>query len=1318
MHMSGEMEDSHIPGEHLPQLPARLFERLAQLPGYNWDQSIEPFLSTYNHWHVFGFCHSSESDVSTPTTTSSGPSSLGCNSPRNSTRIESRPLFSHHWWRSSLSESSSELSLSRTDHEPVWMRVVAKVSSHVIRLEREFHTIRTVVQTSDPDCNHTLRPINLMRLSSDPGDGGPILVSIFEAPGHKMLGELVTLGPASFAVCGSSDSNGSTLGQNSSLSVFLNFAISACDCLGLLHYGLETIHGEIRGDAFHFNQETGVVKLINIGSGARSFDNVLSKGWSSLSRELGVKNKLQFIAPEQTGRITTEPDCRTDIYALGVLFWTMLVGKPAFTGSDPIEVVQNVLGKKLPPISHERMDIPDAVSAVIQKMTQKAVNERYHTISSVKRDLSQIAQLLADGDGEALKDFQIAQRDVSSFFTLPSRMFGRCSESNKVIGVIEKVCQRQHSALAKAAAQNPSCLYAIGSNSPLSEGRVNSFEIASGSSDSGSFNIASRTNSAPKFRRNGRCEVITVSGAAGIGKTDLLNRTQPAIRKLGYIAIAHLDRARRVPFEPFVKILASLLRQIFSERDVTTDYHNSVRAALRPIWPTLHRLLNLPEHLISAGGKDRPSSPKISSAQQNPREWGRAEPFKRVGLPGLDHGQTSVDFFLANAASNNMRLMETFLDILRTLSQFKLICVCIDDLHYADDETLELIMNIVKAKLACVLILTSRKDELTSDPIKTLFETEGPNITKIVPSPLVEEDIMQFVAATVHQDPNPALTQLAAFIQEKSLGNPYYVRMMLETCYSKKYIWYSWKNARWEFDLDRIFSEFEVPAYGEGLGIAFITRRLQETPSAARSILVWASLLGSPFSISLVQRLLTREFPYSSDSDETVDLSSPQIVDRYIVGLQYLVQAYIIIPGDTDGEFRFVLQSIIPCTQFLTNLDSFANDRLAQASAHLKECRNVENMHFIISQTMMKYFHDGRSRYAMARHIALASRIIKSRVVHKLDYRKILWDAAQTASQSGARPSALWYFRHCLGLLQDNPWDDSGTDVYYDETLRLHVATAEMLWSQGHNREALRVLDEVFDHGKTAVCKSRAWIVKAKIYAQAGNHLQAMNSLLTCLEELGVHLREPTTYDQCDAAYSRLKAYLDKADLEEVVHKPVSKDITMITIGTVMLEAMAVTHLADALTFYRMAIEMMNLHLFKGGFVQISIGFSHLAMISFSRFNDLELAARLSDTAASLLEHGLEAWTQNRGYTVHIFYIGHLRVPVSSTLLALEASLEAAFSMGDPYITLITLSSMAMTRLYLGHDMSQVEAFCNESPEDIHDWVDDTRGGASLIAVR
>ncbi|PYI15478.1 hypothetical protein BO99DRAFT_249898 [Aspergillus violaceofuscus CBS 115571] len=1366
------MDDSHILGDDLPLPPARLFERLAQLPGYTWDQSVEPFHSTYNHWHVFGLRHAVESDVSTPAATSSGPSSLA----RNSPRTESRPPFRHHW-RSSLSESSSELSLSRIDHEPIWIPVVARVSSHVVRLEREFHMLRSIVQTSDPDCNHTIRPIDLIRLPPDPGDSGTLLVALFESPGPNMLREMVAFGPAWFAVGGRTDSNEPTPGEQVSLSVFLDFAIGACDCLELLHYGLKTVHGEIRGDAFHFNWEARSVKLTNTGNGARSFDNILSEGWSSLSRELGVKNKLQFIAPEQTGRMPTEPDSRTDIYALGVLFWTMLVGKPAFTGSDPVEVVQNVLGKKLVPVSAKRMDVPDAVSAVIQKMTQKAVNERYHTISSVKRDLAQISQLLGDGDSEALKDFQIAQRDVSSFFTLPSRMFGRREEYDKIISVVEKVHRRQQSAYARAGAQASS---GVGSNSSVSDGRVDSFEIASGSSDSGSFHLASKTTNggplgrvstheslhstesslstpkpgnasgklkspvesraswdiadrdshpsmgtstqshgesitsatrpkaANKARRIGKCEIIAISGAAGIGKTDLINRVQPTIRKLGYIGIARLDRARRVPFEPFAKILASLLRQIFSERDVTTDYHNNVRTALQPMWPTLHRVLELPEQLMSSGNKDKQISPRLSAAQHIFKDVStKGEPSKRVAMPRLDDGQSSVDFFLSNAALKNMRLMETFLEILKTLSQYRVICACVDDLHYADDETLELIMNIVKAKLPCVLILTSRQSELESDAIKSLFEAENPNVTRIMLKPLGEEEIMQVVAATMHQAPNPTLTPLAAVIQEKSMGNPFFVRMMLETCYSKNCIWYSWKNSTWEFDLDRIFTEFVAPRYGEGLGLGFIARRLQEIPTAARSIMVWGALLGSPFAFSLVQKLLTSEFLFSSDDDEAVDLTCPQNANLIrqseadiIVGLQYLVQANLIIPGKTDDEFRFV------------------NDRFSQAALSLTEGRNVEKMHFIISQAMMKYYHDGRSRYALARHVALASRIIKSRVVERLEYRKILWDAAQTAAQSGARPTALWYFRHCIAFLQDDPWNDNNTDVYYHETLRLHIATAEMSWSQGHNTEALDLLDKVFEHGKSAVCKSRAWIVKAKIYAQMGNHLRSMDSLLTCLDELGVHLREPTTYEQCDTAYKSLSEYLGKMDLDVIVRKPISKDINMITIGAVMAEAMSVTYWDDGLTFYRMAIEMINLHLFKGGFVQISIGCSHLAMISFSRFRDLDLAVKLSDHALSLLERCPEPWTQGRGLIVHNLYVAHLRVPLSSTLPVLETSVETSFSMGDPYITLISLSSMAMTRLFLGHDMAQVEAFCNESPEDIPDWVNDTRGGATLLAVR
>jgi len=114
--------------------------------------------------------------------------------------------------------------------------------------------------------------------------------------------------------------------------------------------------------------------------------------------------KLAFIAPEQTGRMPAEPDSRTDIYSLGILFYSMLCGSTPFDGSSPLDVMQNVLNKRIPSVSSKRMDIPEALSGVIQRMTQKNIEDRYHSTAGLKGDLTRIRELLSEGDGEGLKN--------------------------------------------------------------------------------------------------------------------------------------------------------------------------------------------------------------------------------------------------------------------------------------------------------------------------------------------------------------------------------------------------------------------------------------------------------------------------------------------------------------------------------------------------------------------------------------------------------------------------------------------------------------------------------------------------------------------------------------------------------------------------------------------------------------------------------------------------------------------------------------------------------------------------------------------------
>ena len=214
-----------------------------------------------------------------------------------------------------------------------------------MRIEREHHLLKSFIQVSDPECLHTVHPLDLAKLPGRQEDEVDLIVSIFESPGPNYIKNLVDLGPAWL---GPTKNYAEYLGGEDKIpspqdgvpmSTFLSFAIGACECLELLHHGLRIVHGELRADAFHFNHETGAVKMINFGSGPRSFQNGLtSSGWMTLSREVGVKHKLQYIAPEQTGRMPAEPNSRTDVYSLGVLFWTMLTGKPAFLGETPLDV--------------------------------------------------------------------------------------------------------------------------------------------------------------------------------------------------------------------------------------------------------------------------------------------------------------------------------------------------------------------------------------------------------------------------------------------------------------------------------------------------------------------------------------------------------------------------------------------------------------------------------------------------------------------------------------------------------------------------------------------------------------------------------------------------------------------------------------------------------------------------------------------------------------------------------------------------------------------------------------------------------------------
>lgn len=1347
-----------------PALPARLFERLSQVPRYTWDQAAPPFHSTYDHWHVLGLLHN-PSELDTPQTagSSSFSNALASASSRSSPRLGSRPHFRHHWSSISGASTDSEFSSTIREVEP-WTAVLARFSTHVVRLEREYKTIKTIVKDCDPTCEHILRPIDMFKLPATTQDPNPILVCVYDTPGPNYLREVLHFGPAFYGLRTRKPST-TPVDDSLSLQAFLDFAIGACSCLELLHHGVSRIHGELRQDSFHWNRENNSVRLINIGNGPRAFENLLSSnGWAMMSKERGAINKLAYIAPEQTGRLAFEPDSRTDIYSLGMLFYNLLTGQPGIDADSPIDVIQKVLSFRLDTLKTKRLDLPDAISDIVQKMTQKQMDERYNSISGLKYDLTEIQRLLGEGDTVKMSEYTIGQRDVSSFFILPSRIVGHHVEHDRITRTIEKL-HRRHANYARKAGQS-NLMYSTTSASSISESFADGLEVPEVSDTSSSYGVReSRSNSTTvgldpshhlarpglflgsrgihearngsfdgsdrdsqfsspfaagetlgamgrigrrtgyKPKRRSKTEVIVLTGPQGAGKSTVLKSVQPSARRYGYYATARFDEARPNPFEPLLKLMASLFRQIFSEKDVSTQYHEMIRSHVRPVWHVLHTILDLPDTLLDYAQAPRRvthSSDSIRSEQPNLDTRSVLNAVKGPNSINRD----ANDFLRGPAGTKSIRLINTYVDVLRLLCSNKVICLALDDYHSADDESLELIDNVIRARISVVLLLVKRSDDGSERGDRLLEEHD--HITTIELTNLKEKHVFEYVSTTMSRTVEEVLP-LAAAVYERSTGNPYVMKELLQTLYQRNCLWYDWRTTGWQFDLDKVFNELTA---AEGSGDDFILRKIRDLPPAGSSILAWGSLIGNTFSFKLIQKVMSGDcFPKSMAREKAATTTAsagenPKIAfachcqDELLDALNLLLNTGCIISGENDDEY------------------SFAHSRfLSAAQEYAALSGKVKDMHYVIAQTMLPYLSLCRySLYPLARHICLAEDLIKKRVKTRALHRDVLWRAAGKARETGAKATALWYYKTCVNLLQDDPWTPS-SDTFYDETLQLYITLAEILYEHGDLADATKLLDSTFEHSKCSADKTRSHLLNAKILNKKAHYEQAFESLQTCLLDLGQELPEKT-YNELDVMFYELTDRIQKMDVDELLARPLSEEKDVIAAGTMYCEATSTTYWYDSHKWLFLIMKWVAHNLDRGLTLQVGLAFNMLAACAISRYKNVELGHTYADIATAFFSKNDDPYTQGRGWSMYGIFVAHTRVSVRNVLPILENALDFSLNSGDRGVSLMNLGIMALYRFWAGQDLAEIEAFCQFSPEEFDKWEFDLRGGTILVAVR
>src|SRR2546427_6059339 len=130
----------------------------------------------------------------------------------------------------------------------------------------------------------------------------------------------------------------------------------------------------------------GSIKLTDFGI-ASVYKDINAERLTTTGMTLGT---VQYYAPEQAQGEIVSP--AADVYALGIVMYEMLTGRPPFDGDTPVAVAMQHIQDTPRPPRELNPNIPPALEEVIMRCLEKSPGMRYRDGSALARALEMLGE--------------------------------------------------------------------------------------------------------------------------------------------------------------------------------------------------------------------------------------------------------------------------------------------------------------------------------------------------------------------------------------------------------------------------------------------------------------------------------------------------------------------------------------------------------------------------------------------------------------------------------------------------------------------------------------------------------------------------------------------------------------------------------------------------------------------------------------------------------------------------------------------------------------------------------------------------------------
>jgi serine/threonine-protein kinase len=142
------------------------------------------------------------------------------------------------------------------------------------------------------------------------------------------------------------------------------------------------VHRDLKPGNIHITPD-GSPKIMDFG--------LVRLGDSNMTRTGMVMGSPAYMSPEQLKG--DKADARSDVFALGAVFYELLSGQRAFAGKGITQIMMNVLANQHPPLAQSAPDVPRPLQHIVERAMSKEPGERYQSAGELHAAL-EVAALL------------------------------------------------------------------------------------------------------------------------------------------------------------------------------------------------------------------------------------------------------------------------------------------------------------------------------------------------------------------------------------------------------------------------------------------------------------------------------------------------------------------------------------------------------------------------------------------------------------------------------------------------------------------------------------------------------------------------------------------------------------------------------------------------------------------------------------------------------------------------------------------------------------------------------------------------------------